>query len=260
MSNKQTKKPSGKKILSAEAWSILSEFAPPEPDGKPLKKENISKGENGRPFFLNKSPGNSQAKENSPIDFNMDFNISHSENMVAVSFVQNKNEKTVLRTGCDIQLIKPRANADGIAEDYFTQAERDYIFQDGKTQAGEVRFFHIWSLKECFIKLKGLSVFNMAEVPSFIHPDASSRHKAAGSNKTSDCFCFCTKTPSPITFYLYELFDLSESYVFVTAIETHSIEGSIEKPFNIQPQICWFSHPSLTIKKIAEINSSAFTS
>jgi 4'-phosphopantetheinyl transferase len=72
-----------------------------------------------------------------------------------------------VQTGCDIQLVQTRANTKKIAEEFFSVSEREYIFSQDGNQYNETRFFEIWTLKECFLKLRGLSVFDMAKVPSF---------------------------------------------------------------------------------------------
>ena len=218
LSNKRQKSAEGRRILSLLELSL---------DGRPLeendiiKENNIIIEENGRPYFS---------------DRHSDFNISHSGNMTAVSLVRGEN----LRTGCDVQLLRPRSNIRGIAEGFFSAAEREYIFSSQKTQNETEKFFRIWVLKECYLKLRGLSVFDMQKAPSFIGE--------AGR------FAFNSAVSSPLSFYLYELAGPGKRYMLASAAE-----GALET----QPGIRWFSQPELSrpaaalpplsVKSIAEI-------
>ena len=200
------KKAERNSILSAEARRILSILADSPVDV-------IATDENGRPFFH---------------DSNMDFSISHSGAAVAVSLVQTENvHEAKVRTGCDIQLIRPRKNLRNIAEEVFCTAERDYILSQNETQfeneVSRSRFFQIWTLKECYIKLRGLSVFDMPKVPSFISCDAEGHY----------LFAF-NMSDSSLSFYLYELAYAGEHYMLATVIEGGS---------RICPEIRIFSHP-----------------
>jgi len=187
------KKAERNSILSAEARRILSILADTTIN---CIDDAIATDENGRPFFKNAN--------------NMDFNISHSGAAAAVSLVQGQNiHGGKIRTGCDIQLIRPRKNLKGIAEENFSAAERDYILSQDETQFEYSRFFQIWTLKECYIKLRGLSVFDMSKVPSFISRDAAGRH----------IFAFNADDSLPLSFYLYELTYAGEQYMLATAIE-----------------------------------------
>ena len=206
--------------LRTEARRVLSGL-----EGRSITDNEIAKEENGRPFF----PGRET-----------DFNISHSKNMVVVSLIKGQNpqprtearsarhevqgsplhQKLKMRTGCDIEFVRPRVNASLIAEEFFSSAERDYVFPHDKKHYDAARFFHIWTLKECFLKLRGFSVFDMAKAPSFI--DTAGRLH----------FVF-----DDALFILYELSDGgSERYVLASAIEGDR---------QLQPTIQWFSLSSL---------------
>ena len=188
MSINQFKKTERNNVRSAEARRILSILA-----DNPVNA--IATDENGRPFFHDSGLAGASL---------MDFSISHSGAAVAVSLVISENTHGVkARTGCDIELIRPRKNLRNIAENNFSAAERDYIFSQNETQLESARFFQIWTLKECYIKLRGLSVFDMPKAPSFISNNAS-----------------CS---SSISFYLYELVHAGERYMLATCIEEDSI-------------------------------------
>ena len=210
LSNNRLKRAEHAKLLSAEGLRILSLL-----EGRAVNAGDIAREENGRPFFP---------------DRHSDFNISHSGNMAAVSLVTGAG---CLRTGCDIQLVKPRAQAGKIAKGFFSEAERDYIFSRDSGGDDEAKFFHIWALKECYIKLRGFSVFFMNHCPSFISGEGRER------------FAFGAPVTAPISFSIYELASPDGRYILAAAIE-----GAKEAA----PEIRWFSQP-LRDKSIAEIKA-----
>jgi 4'-phosphopantetheinyl transferase len=194
--------------LSAEARRILSLF-----EGRSIGENDIAKEAQGRPFLPDCGP--------------VDFNIAHSGALAAVSYLRGEN----LRTGCDVERIRPRARAREIAEEFFSAAERKYLFHQGKFD--EVRFYEIWTLKECFLKLRGLSVFDMAGCPSFIG--------------AKDEFAFDAAV-SPLSFRVYELSDgADERYILAAAVEGTEQE---------RPIIRWFSQSFLACRNIAEIKAA----
>jgi len=204
LSNKRDnpRKAERRKLLSAEARRILSQL-----EGRPLAEDDIAADAAGRPFFPNRDT---------------DFSVSHSGNLAAVSLAAGKNP----RTGCDLELVRPRAKAPAIAEEFFTVPEREYIESGGSFD--ETRFYQIWTLKECFLKLRGLSVFDMAGAPSFVSGENTSR------------FAFDADGVFPISFNLYELSgSAGERYILATAIEGKEME---------QPEIRWFSQETLDCK------------
>ena len=193
-----------KKLLSAEARRILSLL-----EGG---AREIATDGHGRPFF----PGSE-----------VDFNISHCKSIAAVSLVRGKD----LRTGCDVELIRPRSRIGEISEIYFSMTERDYIFSQDKFS--EERFYKIWTLKECYLKLNGLSVFDMASCPSFISDEGQ--------------ISFCAAVSRPLSFRLYELTGTGgERYILASVIDGE----------HIYPEIRWFSQLSLACKMTAEINAA----
>jgi 4'-phosphopantetheinyl transferase len=194
------------KNLSVEARRVLSLC-----EGMPITDDNIAREAGGRPFF----PGS-----------NADFSIAHSGALVAVSLVKGKG----LRTGCDVELVRPRKGAGKIAEEFFTDPEREYI--EGGGSFDLTRFYQIWTLKECFLKLRGFSVFDMSGVPSFINGDG-----------------FLLNTGfEQISFNLYELTGVADERYIAAA----AIAGTEEE----QPEIRWFSQDSLACSSIAKINAA----
>jgi len=187
--------------LSAEARRILSLC-------EGISEDDIAKEEGGRPFLP---------------DRDADFSISHSGNLAAVSVIKGKNT----RTGCDVELVRPRAKAREITEIFFSSREREYIEAQGKFDMN--RFYQIWMLKECYLKLRGESVFDMAKAPSFIPGEGS--------------LAFCAAVSSPLSFSLFELTNIAgEQYILASALA-----GTEAQP----PEIRWFSQESLDCKSIA---------
>jgi len=197
-----------KKRLSAEALRILSQC-----ESRILTNEDIAREAGGRPFL----PGS-----------DTDFSISHSGNLAAVSLVRGKG----LRTGCDAELVRPRAKAKEIAEEFFTAPERKYIESGGSFNL--TRFYQIWTLKECFLKLRGFSVFDMSSTPSFINDAEPELH-----DQFREQFKIDDAGVSPVFFNVYQLTgNAGERYMVATAIEGTEAE---------QPEIRWFSKDSLTV-------------
>ena len=214
LSNNEPKGKVKQGLLSAEGRRILSLL-----EDRPVDENKIVKDENGRPFI----PGNSG-----------DFSISHSGSMAAVSMVNGE----IRRTGCDIQVARPKPGAREIAEMFFTEPENNYIFSCNGRQSEESRFFEIWVLKECFLKLRGFSVFDMALSPSFISNDGSGH----------GYFSFSGNASLPLSFYLYELAGNTDQRYFLAAVT----EGGKQ----IQPELRWFSQSFLPCRSIAVIKAT----
>jgi hypothetical protein len=182
-------------------------------EGRPITDDNIAREASGRPFFP---------------DSNTDFSISHSESLTAVSLVRGKN----LRAGCDVELVRHRAKAKEIAENFFSVNEKDYIGSGGRFD--ETRFYQIWTLKECYLKLRGLSVFDISGTPSFISGEGS--------------FEFNEAVSSPLSFNLYDLTG--------GAGERYTLASVIEGTDEYQPEIRWCSQDFLDCKSIAKIKAA----
>jgi hypothetical protein len=203
------------KLLHAEGRRLLGELAgrPGGAEREDTGEDAIVLGKNGRPYFA---------------DGRGDFSISHSGAAVAVAWAAGPS----CRAGCDIQRVKTGRLFGNIAKTCFSAAESAYIFA-GEDPAS--RFYEIWVLKECYIKLRGLTVFDIAGLPSFI---------------TDGNFSFA-ETPAysshiPLNFYLYTLGDITgESYMLAAALEGEGV-----------PAIRWFSQDSLPLRSIAAIKAA----
>jgi len=199
-----------KSFFSAEWRRILSLMT-----GKSLNENDIMLEEKGRPYLTG-------GRE--------DFNVSHSGALTAVSLVSGEK----LRVGCDVELVKPRPGITRIAEEFFSAQERDYVIASEKSQTA---FFEVWTLKECYLKLRGLTVFDMKNAPSFV----------CGENGNF-CFTFNAASDTPLTFYLCELKGASGDWYILAA----AIEGTER----LRPEIRWLSQSTLPVRSIAEINAA----
>jgi phosphopantetheinyl transferase (holo-ACP synthase) len=190
--------------------------------GRSTSDSGIMVEENGRPYFP---------------DGREDFNISHSGAMTAVSLVSGEK----LRTGCDVELVKPRAGIIRIAEEFFPAEERDYVLDSSQKQNSQTAFFEVWTLKECYLKLRGFSVADIKKTPSFVCKKNGNFH-----------FAFNAATETPLSFYLYELKGASGEWYILAA----AIEGAVQ----LLPELRWFSQSTfpatLPARSIAEINAA----
>jgi hypothetical protein len=127
-----------REALSAEARRILKRLG---------GRGAIIREGGGRPYFASR---------------HADFSISHSRNMAAAALCK----APALRTGCDVQYIDERKNHVEISRRFFHESEQNYI-EAGSGTEGARRFYRVWVLKEAWLKLRGLSVFEMQKAPVF---------------------------------------------------------------------------------------------
>ena len=157
MSVKTHERTHRKQALRAEARRMLNLLTP---------GGTITLEPGGRPSFA---------------DRHADFSISHSRNMAAVTVLsvppadpgaaavetgRVPPAAKIPRIGCDIQYADPRAAHTDISRHFFHACERDYIFSANASEQ-YLRFYRFWALKEAWLKMKGLSVFDMALAPAF---------------------------------------------------------------------------------------------
>lgn len=114
---------------------IISEYI----DWNP-KDFSFLKNENGKPYL--------SADVN---EINLQFNISHSGDYLALAVAKNNS------VGVDIEKHRDGTYFEKISKKYFTDLEREYIFSNGAANAE--RFFEIWTAKEAGVKSFGGSFF-----------------------------------------------------------------------------------------------------
>ncbi len=98
-------------------------------------------GDNSRPCFL---------QHNLP-----DFNISHSQDWVAVAISLNG------RIGIDIEVARQRKNYLNVAESIFANDEYQWMLKQRDTLTA---FWQLWTLKESALKLYAKGVWQMKSV------------------------------------------------------------------------------------------------
>lgn len=106
----------------------------------------IQRTESGRPYFPNEQ---------------MDFNISHSGDWVAVILNVNKDSQSAV--GIDIEFPKKR-NFLGLME-HFAPTEEVAWFQQQSDE--ENAFYRCWCLREAVLKSQGVGIVKLSEVMHF---------------------------------------------------------------------------------------------
>jgi hypothetical protein len=197
----------------------------------------IKIGEGGRPFFE---------------DGRADFNISHSRDMVAVAYCAGGNGRgQAFSVGCDVQAVKIGKNIEGIARRGFHRGEVEYIFAAVNEEEMYSRFYSIWVLKESYVKLLGLSVFDMKKAPVF----AGAEGFVPGVYPEGDV----SRETIRKQFWLYEIGGAAKSGEF-HAVSDAGISGSenLSGKYMLaityrntgepipKPEFCWFS-PTLPV-------------
>lgn len=74
------------------------------------------------------------------------FNLSHSSDMVLCAVSKNL-------VGCDIEKITDAPME--VAEHYFSEKERRYLFDTANHADADRRFFRLWTMKESYMKMTG---------------------------------------------------------------------------------------------------------
>jgi phosphopantetheinyl transferase len=138
----------------------------------------IAVADSGRPYFA---------------DGHADFSVSHSGRTVAAAYSRARSAQTgrLLRVGCDIEYIRPGKSREEIAERFFAPPERAYIRGASPETERLARFYRVWVLKECYLKIFGWSIFAISRVPAF-----SDGYRLAASSETARFYPFELETPS----------------------------------------------------------------
>lgn len=141
---------------------LLSHIRSPLPD--------ISYGEQGKPAFASNIP--------------LWFNLSHSEDDIAL-LVSDEGE-----VGCDIEVIRPRANWRALATELFSPAEQAEIETEHPNQQ-LAAFWRVWTCKEAIVKQRGGSAWQIASIDSTAFSTLSVSHCQTGNLSLA----LCTPTP-----------------------------------------------------------------
>jgi 4'-phosphopantetheinyl transferase len=79
---------------------------------------------------------------------NLQFNLSHSENMAIVGISHDR------RIGVDLEKMRPMKNAEKLAERFFCASEYDLLTQAIPEERDKL-FFQLWTAKEAYLKATG---------------------------------------------------------------------------------------------------------
>lgn len=131
------------------------------------------------------------------------FNISHSYNKAVVAIASQE-------VGIDVEKIK--THNFNIANKYFSKCERDYIFFDESEEEIKKKFCILWTLKESYLKFKGIGLGNLKNVKFNLHQNEEGEIKFHINNEP-DCI-----------FKIYNINDLNEDYIIAYCGLTESVE------------------------------------
>ena len=118
--------------------------------------QSIGRDEYGRPFFINEK--------------NIDFNISHSNSLVACALCISNSANEKARIGIDCEEIYKKDPL-SMADRFFTKEEAEIIRNSNEAK---YTFTRIWTQKEAYLKYKGtgltepLNSFNVSSIPSHL--------------------------------------------------------------------------------------------
>ena len=126
---------------------LLSHIRSPLPE--------ILYGTQGKPAFASKTP--------------LWFNLSHSGDDIAL-LVSDEGE-----VGCDIEVIRPRANWRALANELFSSAEHAEIEAE-QSDKQLAAFWRIWTRKEAIVKQRGGSAWQLASIDSTMLSTLSVSH------------------------------------------------------------------------------------
>lgn len=127
----------------------------------------IERNQYGKPFIKNAA------------DFS--YNTSHSGKWVVVAYTDRTVDGEV---GIDVEEIHGNAGWDKIANRFFSDVERDYIFSGADETERAGRFTQIWTLKESYVKYLGSGLSKSLE--SFSIDGAIGRVQDASGRVTDD--------------------------------------------------------------------------
>jgi 4'-phosphopantetheinyl transferase len=129
-------------VAHALVRTALSRYARVEPGAW-----RFSVGERGRPEIV-AAPGVPPLR----------FNLSHAGGLVACAVALARD------VGVDVEDATRRADIDAIARRYFSPSERSDLARPG---SGRDRFFELWTLKEAYLKARGIGIAAGLEKISF---------------------------------------------------------------------------------------------
>lgn len=130
-------------ITRAFVRSLLSHY-----DKLPPESWTFTKGEKDKPEIAN-------------LGWPLRFNLSHTEGMIICAVTRNND------IGADVEYIYRDSEVLDIADRYFSPSEVSALNQLDTLKAKRSRFFDYWTLKESYIKARGLGLAIPLEQFSF---------------------------------------------------------------------------------------------
>lgn len=85
------------------------------------------------------------------------FNLSHTRGLVALALGSGSDGAAGGEIGIDVEAIDRSAASADLASRYFTIPETAFITAGGEAELNE-RFFALWTLKEAYIKARGMGL------------------------------------------------------------------------------------------------------
>ena len=128
----------------------------------------------------------------------LDFNISHTNNRVGCALALGR------RVALDLELISRSANMDAVAKRQFAPAEQAQFFNCSAEDRQRL-FFQFWTLKEAYIKVKGMG---LTENPSAFSFDLTAESP------------ICYSQDSSVESYRFGLFDAGPAHQGAWAVDS----------------------------------------
>jgi len=128
--------------------TVLSRYVPLDP-----RDWMFATNAFGRPYVANSSPATSR----------LSFNVSHTDGLIVMGVT------TGPALGVDVENVDVRDLYTGIADKYFSPSEVADLYSLPKPQQHK-RFFDIWTLKESYIKARGMGLAISLDGFSFRFP------------------------------------------------------------------------------------------
>lgn len=123
-------------VTRALVRCVLAEYLPEIP----AEELTFERNEYGKPCV-----------NNSPLPFPLEFNISHAEKLVILAVTNG------VKVGVDVEYVSRGSNVMSIAERFFSARENEELKSLEREQWSD-RFFDLWTLKEAYIKARGMGL------------------------------------------------------------------------------------------------------
>jgi 4'-phosphopantetheinyl transferase len=168
-------------VTRAMARTVLSRYAPVAP-----RAWRFAANRFGRPEILNVE---CHAKDG---ERGLAFNISHTRGLVALAVSRD------CELGVDVENVVARSVSMKVADRFFAPAEVDELYRVPHDRRQD-RFFEYWTLKEAYIKARGMGLSIPLEKFSFYYPQERTVRIAIqpelGDNEGRWCFWQYRPTP-----------------------------------------------------------------